>query len=78
MMNVFPEAAAINKQIQQLEDILETTQLTVAQIYDEEFRGSLGRGESAFAITLAKLIFSQKLGAPQDGEQNKARSPKHK
>ena len=71
-LNVFPEAAAIEQKIKQLKDILETTKLTVTQVYDEEFKGSLGRGESAFGITLTKLI-SQKLGAPQDGERKKAR-----
>ena len=76
-MKLFPEANAINKKIQKLKDILETTQLTVAQIYEEEFKGSLGRGDSAFGIIITKLI-SQKLGAPQDAEQKKkARFPKH-
>ena len=74
MMNVFPEAATITKKIQQLKDILETTQLTVAQIYDEEFKGALGRGESAFGIVLTKLI-SHKFGKPQDDEQKKDRCP---
>ena len=55
---------------------METTQLTVAQVYDEEFKGSLGRGESAFGIVMAKLI-SQKLGKPQDDEQKKDRFSRH-
>ena len=70
-LKIFPESAAIHKKIQKLKDILETTQLTVAQIYAEEFKGSLGRGDRTFGITLTKII-TQKLGAPQDAEQNKA------
>ena len=71
-MKVFPEAAAIDKKIQQLKDILETTQLTVSQIYEEEFKGT-GRGESAFGSFMTKLI-SQKLGGTTGVEQKKART----
>ena len=71
-MKLFPEAAAIDKKIQQLKGILEITQLTVSQIYEEEFKGT-GRGEIAFGTFMTKLI-SQKLGGTTGVEQKKART----
>ena len=73
MSALLPEAAAIKQKINRLKDILETTQLTVSQIYADEFPGT-GRNDSAFANTLTKLI-NMKLGAPMEQGQKKARRP---
>ena len=71
MSTLLPEATAIKQKISLLKDILETTQLTVSQIYEDEFCGT-GRNDSAFANTLTRLI-ALKLGAPMEQGQKKAR-----
>ena len=62
MFGIFPEATAISKKIKTLKEILETTQLTLTQMYQEEFPGT-GRSDSSFGVLLSKLI-AEKLGAP--------------
>ena len=71
MFSLLPEANAIKDKIDILKEILETTKLTISQIYEDEFSGT-GRNDSAFAHTVAKII-AQKLGAPMEKEQKKAR-----
>ena len=70
MFSLLPEANSIKDKIDTLKEILETTKLTLSQIYEDEFSGT-GRNDSAFANTLAKLI-AQKLGAPMEQDQQKA------
>ncbi|MFM7985512.1 MAG: hypothetical protein ACKPKO_39980, partial [Candidatus Fonsibacter sp.] len=68
-MSLFSECRSINSTINQLRDILETTRLTVTQIYDSEFATAFGN--NSFATTLGKII-AHKLGAPDEQDDKKA------
>ena len=75
MYALLPETNVIRQKIEQLKGILETTQLTVSQIYEEEFGGhGHGGSETSFSKQLSKII-SHKLGAQQqpDEQPKKAR-----
>jgi hypothetical protein len=75
MYGIFPEAKSINQKLQQLHEIIETTQLTLGQIFDEEFPGT-GRSDGSFGVLLSKLI-AQKLGAPKDSDDKTALATKN-
>ena len=63
MMSLIPECRGIKNTIEQLNDILETTQLTVSQIYDSEFGAT-----NSFAMTFGKII-TQNLGVKVDDDK---------
>ena len=70
MYCALPDAEQIKNKTEQLQNILSTTKLTIAQIYNEEFGGITGRTDSTFIAMVNKLIL-KKLGALSEEEEKK-------
>ena len=71
MLCALPDTTQIKLKVEQVQQILFTTKLTVTQLYNEEFGGITGRTESTFAGLLNTVILV-KLGSKPEHEDKKA------
>jgi hypothetical protein len=71
MLCALPDTAKIKLKVEQLQQVLHTTKLTVTQLYNEEFGGNTGRTDSSFTGILHTAIWD-KLGSKPEHEEKKA------
>ena len=71
MLCALPDTAKIKLKVEQLQQVLNATKLTVRQLYNEEFGGNTGRTDRSFTGILNTVIL-ERLGSNPEHEETKA------